>query len=307
MNTEIKRGTLVAHYGVAVEILFDGEVDRQVIRVKRNSGHVVGDRVEVAGELLTRLERQSELSRMDTRGGVHIVGANLDTLYIVVSCEPLPPPGFIDRATVAARATGLIPILVANKSDLDCFTSYEDSLRSVYTESLQIFAVSAESHQGLKSLRDYFSEGHRGIFVGPTGVGKSSILNSLLPELNLQTGEISKSKKRGRHTTTVSTLHTLPQGGELIDSPGFHDFGLVGLSALELAAFFPGFEKAAHQPCHFRDCKHREEPQCSVINMVAAKVIKEERYATYLQILAEVEATDSDPNYRERRHRRKKN
>lgn len=302
-----RKGIIVAHYGVAVDVLFEKGDQRSMVRVKRNSGHVVGDNVEVQGEVLTRRERESELARMDARGGIHIVGANLDVLCITVSCEPLPPPGFIDRAVVASRAAKLTPVLVVNKSDLHCFKSYDLEITSKYAESVEIFRVSAESGSQLSSLNAFFSKGHRGIFVGPTGVGKSSILNKLLPELNLETGEISATKKRGRHTTTVSTLHLLPQGGELVDSPGFNDFGLVDTTTAELAVYFPGFENGTQIPCRFRDCKHREEPGCSVREMVERKEISQERYQTYLHILAEVEMIDAEPKYRERRHRRKKN
>lgn len=302
-----RHGVITAHYGVAVDVFFRDDDVTHMIRVKRNSGHVVGDNVTVRGEQLKRHERRSELLRMNARGGVLIVGANLDVLCIVVSCEPLSQPGFIDRAIVAARAAKLQPVLVMNKSDLACFNEYRRQTEPVYIDSVAIFSVSAESRYGLDNLTRFFSKDHRGIFVGPTGVGKSSILNSLLPELNLQTGEISESKKRGRHTTTVSTLHRLPGGGELIDSPGFNDFGLVDISVPQLARFFPGFEEAASYPCKFRDCKHRDEPGCTVIDMVRERDIKEERYSTYLQILTEVESLIIEPKYRERRHRRKKN
>ncbi|TKB25672.1 ribosome small subunit-dependent GTPase A [Desulfopila sp. IMCC35006] len=277
-----------------------------MIRVKRNSGHVVGDKVVIKEEVLTRLERSSELSRMDARGGRHIVGANLDVLCIVVSCEPLPPPGFIDRAIVSARAAHLRPVLIVNKSDLPCSADYLAAIESVYKKSLKIFTMSAEHGTGLEPLVTFFSEGHRGVFVGPTGVGKSSILNALLPKINLTTGEISETKKRGRNTTTVSTLHLLSDGGELIDSPGFNDFGLVDISAEQLSTYFPGFEEAGRQACRFRDCKHREEPECRVIELVDQGGIDTARYTIYLQMLTEVEALQIEPDYRERRHRRKK-
>lgn len=302
-----REGVIVAHYGVAVDVLFADDNSRTMVRVKRNSGHVVGDNVVVEEEILIRLERTSELARMDARGGVHIVGANLDVLCIVVTCEPMPPPGFIDRAIVAARGSGHTPVLVLNKSDLNCFENYEKTVRPLYKDAVDIFSVSAETSDNLQELKNFFSKGHRGIFVGSTGVGKSSILNKLLPEINLAVGEISESKKRGRHTTTVSTLHLLVDGGELVDSPGFNDFGLVDTSVAELAYYFPGFEAATEIPCKFRDCKHREEPGCSVIDAVEAGTIKRDRYKTYLQVLEEVEAIDLEPKYRDRRSRRKKN
>lgn len=302
-----KEGIIVAHYGVAVEVMFTQDNTRSVIRVKRNSGHVVGDRVVIKEDVLSRLERNSELSRMDARGGKHLVGANLDVLCIVVCCEPLPPPGFIDRAIVSARAASLRPVLLVNKSDLPCFADYNALIQTTYQDSVQIFTMSAEDGTGLAPLSNFFREGHRGVFVGPTGVGKSSILNALLPKINLATGEISETKKRGRHTTTVSTLHLLSDGGELIDSPGFNDFGMVDISAEQLSTYFPGFERAGMQECRFRDCKHREEPECKVIQLVDQGLIDAARYTIYLQMLLEVEALQLEPNYRERRHRRKKN
>ncbi len=304
---ENKEGVIVAHYGVAVDVLFSEDNERSMIRVKRSSGHVVGDKVMVKEDVLTRLERSSELSRMDARGGRHIVGANLDVLCIVVSCEPLPPPGFIDRAIVSARSSNLRPVLIINKSDLPCFAEYQATIEPMYREAVKIFTLSAEDGSGLETISAFFSEGHRGVFVGPTGVGKSSILNSILPEIHLTTGEISETKKRGRNTTTVSTLHLLSDGGELIDSPGFNDFGLVDISAEQLSTYFPGFEKAGMEGCRFRDCKHREEPDCRVIELVEKNEIDRARYTIYLQMLAEVEALDVDPDYRDRKHRRKKN
>lgn len=299
-------GLIVAHYGVAVEVFFAAGTDRRIIRVKRNSGHVVGDRVMIRDEVLTRLERKSELSRMDARGNVHLVGANLDILGIVVSCEPLPPPGFIDRAIVAARAAGLRPILIINKEDLPCTAVYQKEVQSTYGDSLTTITLSAITGDGLSQLGDLFSLGLRGIFVGTTGVGKSSILNGLLPALHLQTGEINETSKRGRHTTTVSTLHTLPGGGELVDSPGFNDFGLVAITARQLALYFPGFELARETGCRFRDCRHRDEPGCAVSELLAAGTIKNDRYTAYLQLLSEVDGLTVEPKYRVMRHRRKK-
>ncbi len=197
-----------------------------MVRVKRNSGHVVGDDVVVEGEVLQRLPRRTEICRMDARRGTHVVGVNLDILCIVVACEPLPPTGFIDRAIVAARSAGLQPLLIVNKTDLACAKEYVDYCRSEFAASLPLFELSAAEKSGFSGLVDFFSTGYRGTFVGTTGVGKSSILNVLIPSLSLATGEISQNKKRGRHTTTVSTLHTLPGGGEVVDSPGFNDLRL---------------------------------------------------------------------------------
>lgn len=306
MESVERSGVIVAHYGVEVDVLFSNNTVPERIGVKRNSGHVVGDNVIVKENVLFRLDRNSALSRLDARGGVHFVGANIDILCIVVTCEPLPPPHFIDRAIIAARASAITPVLIANKSDLLCFSDYFNSIRATYKDSVEILSVSAHTSEGIESIVELFSKGHRGVFVGTTGVGKSSIVNTILPESKLQVGEICEIKKRGRHTTTVATLHLLENGGELIDSPGFNDFGLVDLTTIGLSHHFPGFEMIQTFPCKFRNCMHRNEPDCAVLARVREGTIPEERYRTYLQLLTEVEALELSPNYRENRNRRKK-
>lgn len=279
-------GLIVAHHGISVEVLFDNG-SRRMVRVKRNSGHVVGDNVVVTGEVLKRLPRRTELQRRDARGGVHLVGANLDVLGIVVA--PMSPGGFIDRAIVAAQSALLQPFLVVNKCDLDGTEELLVELRRIYGRSVPIFPISAAERSGLAPLEEFLSEGHRGAFVGTTGVGKSSLLNVLCPEIDLKVGALSEYKGMGRHTTTVSTLHALAGGGELVDTPGFRDFGLVDITVEELAEYFPGFEEHRDVACKFRNCRHRSEPGCAVLDMVEQGRIPAERYATYMEILKEVE------------------
>ena len=282
-------GLIVSHYGVAVEVLF-GNGERRMVRVKRNSGHVVGDRVRVAGEVLERLPRETELRRRDIRGGVHLVAANLDVLGVVLA--PGSPPGFADRAIVAARATGLRPFLVFNKCDLPEGRSCAEAWGKLYAGVLPCFALSAAKGEGLDPLRAFLHEGHRGAFVGSTGVGKSSLLNALCPEIDLKVAQLSDHKWQGRHTTTVSSLHPLPSGGELVDTPGFRDFGLVDISSEEIAAYFPGFEALEEHGCRFVNCRHRQEPGCAVAELVAAGKISEQCYQTYLNLLSEVEEVE---------------
>ena len=291
-----REGMIIAHRGVAVDVVWD-DGERGVVRVKRSSGHVVGDRVKVAGEVLEQLPRRTELRRRDARGGIHLVGANLDVLGVVVAPMPLPP-GFIDRAIVSARAADLQPFIIINKSDLAASTELVRSLSTTYAGAVPVFSVSASTGSGLGPLREFLKV-HRGAFVGTTGVGKSSLLNALCPEIDLKVGEINVEKDRGRHTTTVSTLHSLSTGGELIDTPGFQDFGLVDISAQELAAYFPGFEKTGEHSCRFRDCRHRTEPGCAVVGLVAQGEVQAERYETYLEILNEVEAGEAESRRRE--------
>lgn len=288
-------GRIVAHHGISVEVLFPCGL-RCMVRVKRNSGHVVGDEVAVAGELLTRLPRLTELRRRDARGGVHLVAANLDVLGIVVA--PLSPTGFIDRAIVASRAARLTPFVVINKCDLPEGNRLAASLKETFASSLPLFPLSAATGEGLSPLREYLSEGRRGVFVGSTGVGKSSLLNALCPHVNLAVGSVSDYRSMGRHTTTVSTLHSLDSGGELVDTPGFRDFGLVDISPQELAAHFPGFEQSVAESCRFSDCRHRSEPGCIVLRSLQEGRISQERYTTFLGLLDEVESDEEKKRIR---------
>ncbi len=287
----VNEGIIVAHHGVAVEVSFeDGR--RRMVGVKRNSGHVVGDSVTVTGGVLKRMPRRTELRRRDARGGIHLVAANLDVLGIVVAHQS--PAGFIDRAIVAARVAELQPFVVVNKCDLPDTPELLDLLKATYGGSVPFFAISAANRTGLQPLQDFLGQGHRGVFVGSSGVGKSSLLNALCPEIDLKVGQVSDYKNQGRHTTTVSTLHLLSGGGELVDTPGFREFGLVDITAEELAAHFPGFEEHADALCRFRNCRHRTEPGCAVIRLVEEGGIPPERYATYLEILSEVENDQSE-------------
>lgn len=290
-------GIISAHHGVAVEVRFaDGA--RHLVRVKRRSGHVVGDAVRVAGEVLERLPRRTELRRRDALGGIHLVAANLDVLGIVVSPAPQPPAAFVDQAIVAARAADLAPFLVINKCDLAVADAYVAALRAAYAGSVQVFPLSAATGAGLEALRAFFAVGHRGAFVGTTGVGKSSLLNTLCPEIDLQVGELNEYSGKGRNTTTLSTLHKLHDGGELIDTPGFQDFGLVEISAPELALYYPGFEQVTPGSCRFRNCRHRSEPGCAVRDLASAGPLPADRYAAYLEILDAVEAVEAQNRYR---------
>ena len=263
-----------------------------MVRVKRNSGHVVGDRVRVAAEVLERLPRGTELRRRDARGGIHLLAANLDVLGVVVA--PLSPVGFVDRAIVAARAAGLSPFLVYNKCDLEEARAQARALAEIYASAVPFFSLSAASGEGLEPLRAFLHEGHRGAFVGSTGVGKSSLLNALCPDIDLKVGEVSDHKWLGRHTTTVSTLHTLPGGGELVDTPGFRDFGLVDISSSDIAAYFPGFEALEAHGCRFHDCRHQQEPGCAVSALLGKGEISSERFQTYLAVLGEVEGAEAE-------------
>lgn len=290
LKIDNENGIIIAHHGMAVEVRFESG-ERRMVRVKRRTGYVVGDRVVARGKHLKRLPRRTALRRRDARGGVHLVGANLDVLGVVAAPQPLSPPGFIDRAIVAARIEKLRPILLVNKCDLSIASPFVQEMHSRYAAAVHIFSLSAHTGEGLAAFAAFLGQsGYRGIFVGTTGVGKSSLLNALCPSLDLRVGAISETRERGRNTTSVSTLHSLNGGGELVDTPGFNDFGLVDITVRDLAMHFPGFELAGDGACRFRDCRHGSEPGCAVTELVADNRIPAERYETYLALLGEVEA-----------------
>ena len=161
--------------------------------------------------------------------------------------------------------------------------------------------VSAAERIGLDAIEALLAPDQIGALVGPSGVGKSSLLNALIPDLALSVSELNRGSGHGRHTTTTATLHTLSGGGTLVDTAGFKDFIAVDVEPAELAACFPGFEGALEAGCRFRNCSHRSEPDCAVLAAVAAGAIPERRLAAYSALLAELAASSTrstDPGFR---------
>jgi len=292
--THGKPGQIISHYGVAVLVRFDDGEEQQV-KVKRNSDHVVGDRVTVVGERVTSLQRRNALRRRDPFGKVRTLAANLDLLGIVVAVRPQTPPGFIERVVVAARAADIEPLLIVNKQDLPGTWEFDALLHRDFP-AMRRLSVSAKQGSGLEELRHELAEAGRSALVGVSGSGKSSLLNALCPGSDLETGDLNE-EDHGCHTTSVSTLLPLPSGGELVDTPGFRDFSPVDVSSEDLSHWFPGLMSVLdEQPCRFRNCRHRQEPGCSIKQAVDQGILSEERYQLYLQTLDELEQLEAARN-----------
>jgi ribosome biogenesis GTPase len=199
-------GQVVAHHGVAVLVRFDSGDERQ-IWLATDQRAVVGDRVRVAADRLEVLPAHGVLRRRDPKGRDRTIAVNLDVLAIVIAPEPREPPGYIDRGFVIARAAGIEPRLVLNKIDLEAGPPLADRLQEIYGASALVHRVSAETGEGLDSIREALAGGRLGALVGPSGVGKSSLLNALVPDLELRVAELDRKTGRGRHTTTTATLH----------------------------------------------------------------------------------------------------
>ena len=150
----------------------------------------------------------------------------------------------------------------------------------------------AVSTSEAEAVRPTIHEGKLGAFVGPSGVGKSSLLNRLVPDLALRVGELNRGSGKGRHTTTTATLHALEGGGTLVDTAGFKDFIAVDLDPLDAATHFPGFEGAAEAGCRFRDCLHRSEPDCAILAAVERGDVDPRRHRAYVQLIEELETSD---------------
>jgi ribosome biogenesis GTPase len=295
-------GLVVSHFSLDLLARFPGGHERRV-RLKRGvRGIVVGDRVRVGTGTPVRLPRTTVLERRDTQGRTRAIAANLDTVGITISSQPAPPGGYLDRGVVAARAAGIEPFIVVNKCDLPATAALLGTVSEDYaragTGGVQVFAVSALDGDGIPEIRAFLAEGRRGAFIGTSGVGKSSLLNAMIPGLELDTGELNRLTHLGRHVTTRSSLHQLPDGGELIDTPGFRDFVPVKLSPADLAEHFAGFEEAFALGCRFRDCLHRDEPDCSVVALVSAGKVASHRHLAYLQILSELERIEQADRFR---------
>jgi ribosome biogenesis GTPase len=292
-------GQVVAHHGVAVLVRLDAGQQLQ-IWLSPEQRAVVGDRVRVVGTGLEVLPARGVLRRRDARGRERTIAVNIDSLSIVVAPEPREPPGYIDRGFVIARAADIEPCIVVNKLDLPGGRELADRLEEIYGASAEVHRVSAQTSEGLHSIRDALENGRLGVMVGPSGVGKSSLMNALVPDLELRVGQLNRKSKKGRHTTTTATLHALDGGGYLVDTAGFKDFTAVDLPPRDAARHFPGFESALEAGCRFRDCAHQSEPGCGVLAALEAGEIEASRHRAYLFLLEELSSSPHSSKPRRR-------
>lgn len=269
-----QNGLVIAHFGTQVEV--ETKLGQHTIRkrchFRSNLGSLVtGDRViwcdgDPTGVIVAVQERESELCRPDPYGDLKAVAANIDRILIVVAPLPKPHTQLVDRYLVAAETVGIKPALVINKMDLIDDAEQHEVIKGfieLYTSlDYEVITASTKKGHGLDDL-SYFLTGHTSIFVGQSGVGKSSLINSLIPNLALQVGDLSSANQKGTHTTTTAQLFHFPQEGHLIDSPGIREFGLWHMSEEQIIEGFIEFRPYIGH-CKFRDCQHRKEPGCAI-------------------------------------------
>ncbi|MCL2700302.1 MAG: ribosome small subunit-dependent GTPase A [Phycisphaerae bacterium] len=256
------------------------------------------DKSRTDGLILLRQKRRSALSRPEPRSEKRrdeykteflekVIVANVDVLLIVAaSVQPPLRQGLIDRFLIIAERGGLTPVLAINKVDLG--TPDEAVLADLAELGLSMWLMSAATGEGVEPLREALA-GKNTVLAGQSGVGKSTLVNALVPGAQAATREIRMKDQRGRHRTTSASVYDLPGGGLLVDTPGVRELG-VFLRASELPWYFPEFEPLAAS-CKFRDCTHTHEPQCAVRFAVEEGGILPRRYESYLRILATLETS----------------
>lgn len=247
---------------------------------------VVGDHVRacVSAPGLARIEavapRNSLLFRADAFRTKELA-ANVDRVLVVYAARPTFNRWFVWKALVAARAAGIEAAVIQNKTDLDDIgdaAAFRASLDALGVPTLGVSArgAPAQAHEALTAL----TRGRASLLVGQSGMGKSTLLNLLVPGAGARTQEYSERLDGGRQTTTASRWFELPYGGSIVDTPGFQEFGLAHVAADRLAQTFPEFEPALGQ-CRFLDCRHLAEPDCAVRALVARGAVAADRYAFY--------------------------
>jgi ribosome biogenesis GTPase len=259
------------------------------LMVGRSSVLAPGDRVYVEPEGDTHFvrglgERRSRLSRPSAGAGrvrEQVIAANIDLLVIVASVARPPfRHGLVDRYLVAAQAGGVQPLLCVNKIDLT--DRPPEEVADYESLGLGVVYTSCETGEGLSELRQRL-QGQLSVFAGHSGVGKTTILNRLAPELDLETAEVSDHSEKGRHTTTVARLYDIGDDIRIVDTPGIRQLGLWGVDEREIGFYFQDLaEWAAH--CKFRDCTHTHEPECAVRDAVEKGRISRLRYDSYRRI-----------------------
>ena len=223
--------------------------------------------------------RDSELKRQGK-----LIAANIDQLWLVVALEPHYEFELIDRYLIMAENSKLPIGIIVNKIELssDEKSTTKDFL-NYKSLGYDVHFVSVKNQTNLDSFKEKLVHKSH-IFLGQSGVGKSSLINSLIPDLELRVNEISNKSKLGKHTTTNTTIYHIPSGGDLIDSPGVREFQLENLTELEIKNGFKEF-KALSSECRFRDCRHINEPNCAVKDSLDQGKISNSRYQSYLNIL----------------------
>lgn len=259
----------------------------------------VGDKVEVAMNekvdtdffWITKIyDRKNYIIRKSVKlsSQVQIIAANIDRAFVVATpVLPKTSLGFIDRFLATAEAYSLPAGIIWNKCDIydEDVWSFVNEMRKLYEGiGYKVFSVSALTGTDIEDLKNEL-KGNVSLFSGHSGVGKSSLINALIPGMNLKTARISSQHMKGIHTTTFAEMHSLPEGGFIIDTPGIREFGTIDFNKYEVSHFFPDIFAIAKN-CKFNNCLHTTEKDCAVKPAVEKGIIALSRFESYLSIMS---------------------
>jgi ribosome biogenesis GTPase len=305
-NTQ-HHGTIISHFGATLDI--EDEATGDIVRcaLRQNIDAIVcGDKIvwqkltqltddaQLKGVITALEKRKTVLARPDFTGQMKPVAANIDQLLIVTSPVPELNEGLVDRYLVAAELSHIKPVLLLNKVDTlsaEQQAVLQQRLKVYQDIGYPIIYTSAKNQQGMDTLLTQL-ENKVSVFVGQSGVGKSSLINALLPDANIKEGEVSLATNKGTHTTSVSRLYHIKnenhQHASLIDSPGVREFGLWDINKEDVIHGFIELHQYS-QYCHFRDCKHLNEPNCGLLKALEDGSISEQRLDSYHRIVESVD------------------
>lgn len=308
MLGEMQDGLVIARYASHADIEdTQGQIFRCNLR-RTIPSLVVGDRViwrqgnkqlqGISGVVEGIYPRQNILTRPDYYDGLKPIASNIHRIIIVSAVLPSLSLNIIDRYLVICENAQIPALILLNKIDL-----LDEKTHKAISEQLQIYKnigydvlmVSANTGENIQALLRFIQQGNN-IFVGQSGVGKSSLINHIFPEKSVHTQEVSVISGLGQHTTTTSRLYHLPQGGNLIDSPGIREFGLWHLTENQIMAGYREFHPFLGK-CKFRDCQHDNDPHCAIQKAVNSGEIHPERFKNYHRLRASLNETKSQRHF----------
>lgn len=309
MLGEVQTGVIVTRHAKHADVETEsGDIYRCNLR-RTLKNVVVGDQVSwrlgneqlqgISGVIEAVFPRKNELSRPDYYDGIKVMAANIDQIIIVSAVLPTLSLNIIDRYLVICETAKIPALIVLNKVDL-----LSEEERQAAKKQLEIYQkigyetlmLSADTGENMDALHAYLAKG-TSIFVGQSGVGKSSLINQLLPEAQVLTGVVSDVSGLGQHTTTASHLYHLPMGGNLIDSPGIREFGLWHLEPEQITAGYREFQTVLGT-CKFRDCKHGSDPDCALRQAVENGEISAIRFENYHRLIESRSESKSQRHFR---------